>query len=594
MSVRNLAKSPRFIRRVFAAVLVISISTPTFAGPKDPATPEQMASLKKRADAANHPWSVWGREVINEENEWSKRSGFSSFYYYQNQPVDMPNVTQEMAEIAEDTQRAVEIIKPGKTGTFWESASPSATTKNGKHQWHELELSGLSDPDNIKQLLDKLKAEGITDVRFGLDTFKVDPYKPETMRPVVDHILIPMWERGMLPIVAFDWFGNLEMLEKRTRDGRVDLDFSYMNNPKYIEHREKLADVASKAIFEAKAKFNRENTAKIAKGLVPSARWMVNLINETHTNVAFNKNGWNGSGEKAALFEKGFYTRNDWGGQSKNGITWGTPDLQRSYIPAAINLGRAATRMRYAVEKNRGNDVVLYVHNEAMTPSYYPTHDKYLQFAVSRLYLGDAVFTEVDYDALMKEPLDRMSQRLDQLERVRVIAGSNLNELEGMLKLFIFSPWNDTPEKREGAREMLVKMLVRYQRDVLKLKTDFKITMRHRLIFGADYYMQSEFISPKSVPSLATELAKENGAGLKRVLDVKSDADFVRIVEEKARIAEQRTGAKIWSGETQRSQIDFDRLLKIEDAIMMDLLVGFRYANWAITSHPDLAARVPH
>ena len=579
-------------RRVLSGTMVIALALPAFAGPKDPATPEQMAFLKKRADAANHPWTVWGKEVVNQENEYVKRSGFPSFYYYQNQKVELPVVTQEMAEIAEDTQKVVEIIKPGKTGTFWESATPSATTENGKHQWHELDLSGLGDPDNIKQLLDKLKAEGITDVRFGLDTFKVDPTRPQTMEPVIKNILIPMWERGMLPIVAFDWFGNLEMLEKRTKDGKVDIDFSYMNNPKYVEHRERLADVASKAIITAKTKFNRENAAKIASGRVPAARWMANLINETHTNVAFNKNGWNGSGEKAAKYEREFFTRNDWGKMSKNGVTWGSPDLQRNYIPAVINLGRAAVRMRMAVERNLPpGDVVLYVHNEAMTPSYYPTHDKYLQFAVSRMYLGDEVFTEVDYDALMKEPLDRMIQRLNALEAERVKAGSHLNELEGMLKLFIFGAWNDTPEKKESARRMLISMLQRYQRDVAKLKSEFKITMRHRLIFGADYYMQSEFISPKSVPQLAAELSKNQGEGLKRVLDLRHDSDFVKALEEKARVAEERTGVKIWNGETSRSQIDFARLLTIEDAIMMDLLVGFRYANWAKNAHPDLAER---
>lgn len=570
MSIRNLLNPKSFINRSFAVVLVSSLAAPALSAPRDPATPEQLARHARRSLEANRPWAHWAKGVVREEQIRNRESGWPSDLYFKTQKVYKPVWTQEQLEIAEDTQKAIDELKPAKTGTFGESANLMVQTKNGDYRWDELGLSGLNDPQNVKDLLDLSLKNEITDIRIGLNLAEIDVNRPETMNRFINTYLVPMWERGMFPIVVLDWFANMEVLETKNADGSTNHERSFLNNPRYVDHREKLADMASKKIFAAMDAFDTENAKKPAAARVRPSRIAFNNINETHTKAAFERHFWH-----RAKF---------------SGVTWGSHDLQRLYIPGVIHIGRAAVRMRAAVERNRKGRTVLFIHNEAMTPAYYPTHDGYLQFAVSRMVMGDAVFTDADYAALAKEPLDQLRVRLDQTEQHRKAQGENLTELEGMLKLFVFGSWNDTPQKREAARAELVKMLAGYQNDVRKLKSEFKLTMRHRTIFMADYYQQSEFVSPKPVPELARDLAKNQGEGLKRALEL-DDQKLVDRLRDAARTAEARTGVKIWGGWNHRAEIDFDRLLTVEDAIMMDLLIGFRYANWSKRSEPDLVQR---
>jgi hypothetical protein len=91
---------------------------------------------------------------------------------------------------------------------------------------------------------------------------------------------------------------------------------------------------------------------------------------------------------------------------------------------------------------------------------------------------------------------------------------------------------------------------------------------------------------------LAQELAERQGEKLKSALQASSDEIFLNMLRDAAHKAEQKTGVKIWNESyTNRNRIDFKRLLSMEDAVMMDLLVGFRYADWSLRRDADLVPR---
>jgi hypothetical protein len=457
-------------------------------------------------------------------------------------------------------------------GTFIESGAAFT----GDYQWNTQRWAGFAVKKLRDQFLDQAQANQIYNIRFGINLHELDLKRPQTLDAILDFHR-EAWRRGISLTDSIMFFSGLKELEVRKSDGSIDADRSYQNNPMFPDFAEKRAEFILSAIFREQALFNEANAKLPLSEQKPMARTAVNPINEPETFAGFN-HFWN------------------------NGLApWGEPNTMQLYVKTIINIARANVRIRMATERASqrylGGERVLFFHNEAMTPENYPSHRGDLQFAVSKLMLGDDQLMNADFSKLTLESLETMRARFEARKRQ-----GEINVVEACILYFSQIPLNDTPEKQERARRQVIAQLrelrsehLYYTRMTQKLENGRIVhagkTAKTDTILMLDYYQQSEFILPTEVAQLIEKISQSRGEALKEILGVNSDEAVLSVLQERTRQAELATGQKIWpSNVTSLNSLDLQKLLSQEDGIVLEKLVGLR-SEWSFNQDPIFAER---
>ena len=452
-------------------------------------------------------------------------------------------------------------------GTFVESG---AAFSSG-YQWNTQRNAGFLVKSVRDQFLDQALANKLINIRFGINIHELNLKDPRTLDGILDFHR-EAWRRGISLTDSVLFFSGLRALDTHTADGKVDPRKSFENNSQFPEYAEKMADFVLTAVFKEQAKFNRENASLPIASRRPTAHTAVNPINEPETFAGFNQ-FWNG----------GF-------------AQWSDPNFMQLYVPTIINIAKANVGIRRAVERAAHGEDILIFHNEAMTPVDYPSHLGDLQFAVSKLMLGDEQLMNADFDKLQRESIQSIQQRFNMNKQA-----GNIDVVEAAILHFVLIPANDSPAKIDSAKRWVIAQLKDLRQRHVAFTKDTETRANGRLIKAGktaktntivmfDYYQQSEFILPQVVPEMIRDFSANQGEKLKEVMKVTDNGAFLRALETRTRQAEAAVGYRIWDDFSDISKIDFVRLLSSEDGAVLDKVVGLRN-DWNLTSDPILAAR---
>ncbi len=474
-------------------------------------------------DSANAKIDEWYEEKSSSLRDWMARRGenggppdFLDFYLEQDD-VETGATAKEMAEALETKKLYDEVMPETYIGTFFESGHPYIETKRGPYQWDSIAASGMKDPVLFKQAVSKLTALGIKSFRLGPNIHEVSAAKPESFDPFLDKLEV-IWNHGATPIIAVAFFPSLRKWQVKDSQGKIDYKKSYLLHEDWPRDMGQLSFVMMERIWKRAKKYE-------AKG--QKVHVVINPINEPETLAGFNRHFWHGAF-----------------------ANWGSPEKHRYYIPSIIQIAKANVEIRRGVEAASKNRRVLFMHNEAMTPDYYPSHHGGGRFAVSKLMLGD------------KSILD---------------PNSDSKEMKWMIKEFVNGSWNKTDKEKAVAKMELFTEL----KELSKLHdslSQFGKTMKTDNMLHLDYYYQTEFIPNKKIPALAKQLAANGGAFLAEVLGVKNQKELFRFISEAAAKndgdlpPEGPKGVEFTFDET----MDLEKVLSRDDYVIIERLIGLR------------------
>jgi hypothetical protein len=495
----------------------------------------------------------WADKKSSDLSDWLDRRGENGgppewLDWYIPEKMVKLNLTEDEAKVAAATKELYDTYFPPSDpssyiGTFFESGHPYILTKRGPYQWNSLKAAGLEEPGMFKSAVSILSKQGIKSYRLGPNIHEVDLGQPETWKPFVDKLEI-IWREGGTPTISVAFFPSLKKWEVTNEKGEVDYFKSYLLNPKWPTDMGKLAEEMMTEVWE--------RAEKVEVDLGHKVNVVINGINEPETLAGFNRQFWHGA------------TPN-----------WSSPEKNRAYIPSVIHIGEANVQIRRAVEKTAKGRRVLFMHNEAMTPDYYPSHVGGGRYAVSKFMLGDDIVINGDFEALLNEDLGNLKSRLFKKEK--------RNEVEWALKEYVFSNWNKSDRDQESARADLIQKFQRLKNAHAALKAETGKTMKTDNMLHLDYYYQTEFVPNKDIEELTTELAANNGEKLKEVLDVDSDEAFLKMLQYAGTNSdgdlppEGPKGAKIdLSAFKSVKEIDLGKMLRIKDRVLLERLIGLR------------------
>ncbi|MES3036435.1 MAG: hypothetical protein V4736_00890 [Bdellovibrionota bacterium] len=447
----------------------------------------------------------------------------------------------------------------------------SGAANTGQYQWNTQRWAGFAVKELRDKFLDQALANDILNIRMGINIHEVDVTRPESIEGILDFHR-EAWKRGIAVTDSVLFFSGLKELETLKADKTVDPSKSYQNHPQFLNFAEKRGEFVLAAIFKAQKKFNEDNAAQPPHLRKPVARTAVNPVNEPETFAGFN-HFWN----------NGF-------------ANWSDPNLMHLYVQTIINIAKANVRIRMATERAAKGERTLFFHNEAMTPKDYPSHKGDLQFAISKLMLGDAQLMNADFDKLQHEPIAEIRSRFEANK-----AKGDINVIEASILHFATVPMNDTDAKVDNARKAIIVKLrelrgehLAYERMTEK-RVNGKVVQKGKTaktdtMVMFDYYQQSEFILPKPVPQMVKDLSANKGRLLKKVLMTKDNTGFLNIVKERTLQAETATGQKLWPEKEDLSTAELEKLLSREDGIVLDKIMGLRN-EWDLSKDPAMVAR---
>jgi hypothetical protein len=489
-------------------------------------------------DSANAKIDQWYEEKSSSLRDWLTHRGenggppdFLDFYLEQDD-VNLDATDSEM-RVALETKKLYDEVMPNTfIGTFFESGHPYIETKRGPYQWDSMAASGMKDPELFEEAISKLTKLGIKSFRLGPNIHEVSAEKPESWNPFVDKIET-IWDHGATPIISVAFFPSLKKWQVKDENGKVDYQKSYLLHKDWPRDMGQLSYVMMEKIWERAKKFE-------ARGKKVTV--VINPVNEPETLAGFNRHFWHGA-----------YAN------------WSSPEKLRYYIPSVIQIAKTNVEIRRAVELASPGQRILFMHNEAMTPEYYPSHNGGGRFAVSKLMLGDDVLMKADLEGLMKVHPDSLERPLKK------------NELSWMLKEYIFGSWNKSEDQRLKAKKEILASLSELKALHHSL-SEFGKTMKTDNMLHLDYYYQTEFIPNKKIPELAKELAANDGEFLAKILGVKSKAELHRFIREAAAGNEGDLPPEGPKGVTFKfdAEDDLEEVLSRDDYVLIERLIGLR------------------
>lgn len=505
--------------------------------------------------AANRPLIEWLDRKQGWAGNWlttrGNRGGMPSFidFHFWNQPPALSPLTRNEERIAETTKALYDQLFPPSDpssvlGTFFESGHPWVKTPTGEHQWNSLYLSGMEDPRLFDLAISKLVGLGIKSVRIAPNLHKIDPAKPSSWDPFVD-MLETAWKHGATPTVSVAFFPSL--LRWRTmKPGTNETDHlrSYLLHPRWAQDMGDLSATMMKKIMERAARFEAANPGK-------KANVVVNPINEPETFAGFNRHFWH-----------------------EAHANWDSPEMMRFYVPSILNIAKANVLIRMAVEREARGKRILFMHNEAMTPDYYPSHKGGGRFAVSKFMIGDDVLMRANLDSRTRLPLIALKANLEILETT-----GRLTEVDWAIKSFVFGAWNRTSSQQEAARTQIIRELRQLKNLHETLVARTGKTMKTDNMLNLDYYYQTEFKLPVSVPQLVRDLAKNNGEKLKHALHAANDYVLAEMLKDFAEDEVKLSPGVplILDGDSDLRNLDLVETLTREDYALLARSIGLRY-----------------
>lgn len=438
-------------------------------------------------------------------------------------------------------------------GTFIESGSPG--------QWNTQRWAGITISSLRQKAFDAARANGIRNIRFGVNLQNLDLRKPESASLVTD-ICRDAWSRGISVTLAMLFFPNLTRWETHNPDGTIDAYRSYLLHPNFAKDAGAISEFVLRQVKKAGDQFNAQNAAEIAAGRLPVARIAVNPVNEAETLAGFTGQFWHGALAK-----------------------WNDPNAMRSYVPATVNIARAALAVRQAVYSVYGKERILFYENPAMTTSNYPSHQGDLQMAVNKFILGDEDLMDANYAQLRIEPLESIRARFEAGK-----SKGHINVVEASILKYAMVPANVSAGERERAKEEIVARLKGLRDAHVGYTRRTSLTAKTDTMLMLDYYAQSEFVLPRPVPVMVQELSANHGALLRYVLGVESDAAFMTVLRDRALGLEALVGHKIWRDYQRVTDIPFVEFLTLEDGLMFDKMIGLKN-EWNLRPEQEFAER---
>jgi len=479
-------------------------------------------------------------EARKEMKEGSTSKRVSQFvdYYFPEKLVEL-NASPEDMENARKTKELFHTYFPANdpssfVGTFFEGGHPYVLTKYGPWQWDSMEDSGMNDHVLFRKVIKKL-------VKHGIKSFRLAPLlHKDNQKEFLEKIRI-IWEEGGTPIITIVWFPSFKKWEIKDKNGKIIFPESYILNTEWPSDIGKLTNRLMTAVWKLASEIERQ------KGRTLTA--LINGVNEPETLAAFNRHFWHGG------FANYFH-----------------PEKLRYYIISTIRIGEANVHIRRAVEETNGGRKILFMHNEAMAPDYYPSHNRLGKYLVSKLMLGDDSLIHHDYSKIEKESLSKLKDRLTALK--------SPDDIEWALKEFIFGSWNKTDKERETARKYILSEFGRLKDLHLKLKEDTGVKVKTNSILYLDYYYQTEFLPGIPVPELADKMSSI--PFLKKVLLPKDDNALLEMLKvavtkvDKDYAPQGPEGPVLPFTAKSLKELDLKKLLSQNDYLILERLVGLR------------------
>lgn len=500
---------PAPLRLSLSVLLAITMNLPLAthaqtARQTTPVTPSNSQAPLKSAQEANRPMLDWLERKEKSANDWiSKRDlkeghtpNWGDFMVY-TKDLTLSPMTDSEARIAANTKALYDLYFPPEDhssylGTFIESGNPHVETARGPYQWDSQNAAGLDKPGVFDSTIQNIIAAGVKSIRIGPNLFEIKNGMQSWEK--FSNRIESIWNQGGTPTISVAFFPSLERWKVRGADGKVDQSKSFLLNPAWPADMAKMASDMMD-VLNAKAAMYERRTGK-------KARMVINPINEPETLAGFNRQFWHGA-----------YAN------------WNSPLMMKYYVPSVINIGKANVAIRQAVEAKSLGERILFMHNEAMTPTYYPSHKGPGRFAVSKFMLGDDSVLKTDFDAYLKIPLTDLQQRLAAGAKTK-----SLNEINWAFNEYVFGKFNTTAAMQEEARQQLVKEFKELKAAHLNFQAKTGKTMKTDNMLLMDYYYQTEFILNRTVPVLTAQVSANNGALLKKVLDAKEDQTIARMM----------------------------------------------------------------
>lgn len=502
------------------------------------------------ADTANAPLLSWLEKKSDSLNDWMSKRGtpggppdFIDFYI----PKTSPRLSGPLGDekrIARETKALYDQYFPPSdpssvVGTFFESGNPYIQTSRGPYQWDSLKASGMKDPVLFEKAVKALKLAGIKSMRIGPNLFELNPAKPESWEPFVNMIEV-MWRNGVTPTISVAFFPGLKRWEVKKANGEIDYEKSYLLHPEFPRDMGRLTSGMMKTLWQ--------RAAVVEKELGHKVNFIINPINEPETLAGFNRHFWHGAH-----------------------ANWGHPETLKFYIPSVIQIAKANVEVRLAVEAMSNGRRILFAHNEAMTPDYYPSHQGAGRFAVSKFMLGD--------DVIMKAPLDEYKEA--SLSTLKENVSAPKNEVRWAVKEYVFGSWNKSENSQIKARDEIITALAELRELHSSLIQKTKKSMRTDNILLVDYYYQTEFVLPKNIDKLAAEFAENQGEKLQKTLGVSDDV-FFGMLQNAAEVVKNDLppqgpkGSLVDFKYKKLSDVNFKELFEKHDYVVLERLIGLR------------------
>lgn len=428
---------------------------------------------------------AWALSKMQEGSTSERFDKFVDFYFPEKKVPINPN--PEERRLSDETKKLFLEYFDGNDpssyiGTFFESGHPYVTSRLGPYQWNSLHDSGLDDHEVFRKVIRTL-------VRDGIRNFRLAPLlHVDNTTPFLEKIRI-IWEEGGTPIITMVWFPSFKKWEVLKPDGSVNYPGSYILNKNWPYDVAKKTEELMTKLWSLSEELEKKTGKKHPA--------LVNGVNEPETLAGFNRHFWHGAF-----------------------ANWGSEEKLRYYVLSAIRIAEANVLIRKAVETTAGGRRVLFVHNEAMTPNYYPSHQGLSKYTVSSLMLGEDEFLKTDFKRLL-------TLSLKDLEKA--FAKKKLSITEGLVKAYVFGPWNKTNEDRLRARGEIINELSMLQILHQDLKRTTGKTVKTDSLLYLDYYYQTEYHPVIPVPKLAKKLS--SFSVLKDVLKAKDDEALFNFIK---------------------------------------------------------------
>ncbi len=500
-----------------------------------------------RTQEANQAIVGWYDKKSSDLRDWMKSRGdekgmpdFLDFYLPEESFAVNPS--PEDAQIALRTKKLYDDYFPktdpsSYVGTFFESGHPYIQTSKGPYQWDSMEASGMENPEQFRKTIRALVKKGIKSVRLGPNLHEVGKTR-ESWKAFIGQ-LETIWLEGATPTISVAFFPSLAKWEVK-RNGKIDYSRSYLLHKNWPADMGDLTAVMMKELWR--------KAHQVEKKLGRKVNVVINGVNEPETLAGFNRQFWHGAF-----------------------ANWGHPETMKYYIPSVIQIGKANVEIRLAVEANSDGRRILFMHNEAMTPNYYPSHKGPGRFAVSKFMLGHPDVMKVDYEALLRDSADQVKARLEQK--------SDATEVDWAIKTYIDLEKGKSTLAVETAKKHVLTLLQELKELHLKLKRVTGKSMKTDNMLHLDYYYQTEFIPNMTIDKLVEDLSKNAGQKIREYLGARDDDHFKRLLKRLVTVNEgdlKPRGPVMEFADEDTDEINFGELLTANDYIVLERLIGLR------------------